>query len=429
MSIEWLSWLRKFLEACDETGMKVKSYGLVTGAYWSLTLTDGALRMVVLLHFHELGFGPLELSFLFLAYEFMGILTNLFGGIAGSRFGLEQTLKVGLLIQIFALLAISFVDADWGKVLSVIFVMFCQAFSGIAKDLTKMSSKSAVKFVIPQDGSSERQTRLFRWVAVLTGSKNALKGVGFFVGSALLSSSGYRTSLLILASIVAVALVAVLVFLDESIGKSSKPIPRRIWASTYPAVNKLSIARFFLFGSRDIWFVVALPIFLDESLGWSFEGIGAFLAAWVIGYGIIQSGAPSVIRLKDAAGEIRSSTRLWSFILMIFTILLALLVAFDIAKSFTVIVGLLFFGVLFALNSSLHSYLILAFTEDDSDVAVNVGLYYSANAFGRLFGTLLSGLTYLWGGLAAALFACCCFLAANWLISFSFPKKIKSGLQ
>ena len=206
MSIEWLSWLRKFLEACDETGMKVKSYGLVTGAYWSLTLTDGALRMVVLLHFHELGFGPLELSFLFLAYEFMGILTNLFGGIAGSRFGLEQTLKVGLLIQIFALLAISFVDADWGKVLSVIFVMYCQAFSGIAKDLTKMSSKSAVKFVIPQDGSSERQTRLFRWVAVLTGSKNALKGVGFFVGSALLSLFGYRTSLLALASIVAVAL-------------------------------------------------------------------------------------------------------------------------------------------------------------------------------------------------------------------------------
>ncbi len=228
---------------------------------------------------------------------------------------------------------------------------------------------------------------------------------------------------------IAVALGAVLVFLDESIGKSSKPLPRRIWASTYPAVNKLSIARFFLFGSRDIWFVVALPIFLDESLGWSFEGIGAFLAAWVIGYGIIQSGAPSVIRLKDAAGEIQASTRLWSFTLMIFTILLAVLVAFDIAKSFTVIVGLLLFGVLFALNSSLHSYLILAFTEDDSDVAVNVGLYYSANAFGRLFGTLLSGLTYLWGGLSAALFTCCGFLTVNWLISFSFPKRIKSGFQ
>ena len=407
--------------------MKIKSYGLVTGAYWSLTLTDGALRMVVLLHFHELGFGPLELSFLFLSYEFMGILTNLFGGIAGSKFGLEQTLKTGLLIQIFALIAISFVQPSWGKLLSVAFVMSCQAFSGIAKDLTKMSSKSAVKFVVPEDGSSGRQSRLFRWVAVLTGSKNALKGVGFFVGSALLSSCGYRASLLLLASIVAAALLTVLVWLDESIGKSSKSIPNRIWASTYPAVNRLSIARFFLFGSRDIWFVVALPIFLDETLGWSFEGIGAFLAVWVIGYGIIQSGAPSVIRLKGASGVIQISTRLWSFILMLFTILLTLLVANDIAKSATVIVGLLLFGVLFALNSSLHSYLILAFTEDDNDVAVNVGLYYSANAFGRLFGTLLSGLTYLWGGLSAALFTCCVFLAANWLISFSFPKKIAAG--
>ena len=407
--------------------MKIKSYGLVTGAYWSLTLTDGALRMVVLLHFHELGFGPLELSFLFLSYEFMGILTNLFGGIAGSKFGLEQTLKTGLLIQIFALIAISFVQPSWGKLLSVAFVMSCQAFSGIAKDLTKMSSKSAVKFVVPEDGSSGRQSRLFRWVAVLTGSKNALKGVGFFVGSALLSSCGYRASLLLLASIVAAALLTVLVWLDESIGKSSKSIPNRIWASTYPAVNRLSIARFFLFGSRDIWFVVALPIFLDETLGWSFEGIGAFLAVWVIGYGIIQSGAPSVIRLKGASGVIQISTRLWSFTLMLFTILLTLLVANDIAKSATVIVGLLLFGVLFALNSSLHSYLILAFTEDDNDVAVNVGLYYSANAFGRLFGTLLSGLTYLWGGLSAALFTCCVFLAANWLISFSFPKKIASG--
>ena len=407
--------------------MKIKSYGLVTGAYWSLTLTDGALRMVVLLHFHELGFGPLELSFLFLSYEFMGILTNLFGGIAGSKFGLEQTLKTGLLIQIFALIAISFVQPSWGKLLSVAFVMSCQAFSGIAKDLTKMSSKSAVKFVVPEDGSSGRQSRLFRWVAVLTGSKNALKGVGFFVGSALLSSCGYRASLLLLASIVAAALLTVLVWLDERIGKSSKSIPNRIWASTYPAVNRLSIARFFLFGSRDIWFVVALPIFLDETLGWSFEGIGAFLAVWVIGYGIIQSGAPSVIRLKGASGVIQTSTRLWSFILMLFTILLTLLVANDIAKSATVIVGLLLFGVLFALNSSLHSYLILAFTEDDNDVAVNVGLYYSANAFGRLFGTLLSGLTYLWGGLSAALFTCCVFLAANWLISFSFPKKIASG--
>lgn len=409
--------------------MRTKTYGLVTGAYWSLTLTDGALRMIVLLHFHELGFGPVELSFLFLAYEFMGVLTNLFGGIVGAKSGLEQTLKAGLTIQICALVAISFVDPGWGKVFSVIFVMACQAFSGVAKDLTKMSSKSAVKFIVPEDDTGKRQSRLFRWVAVLTGSKNALKGVGFFVGTALLSSFGYKTSLLLLAALVAAALITVLTQLQESIGKSNKPLPERIWASSYPAVNRLSIARFFLFGSRDIWFVVALPIFLDERLGWSFEGIGAFLAAWVIGYGVVQSGAPSVMKIEVSSGEVRTSARIWSFVLFIFTGLLAVLVANDIARDITVVVGLLFFGVLFALNSSLHSYLILAFTEDDNDIAVNVGLYYSANAIGRLFGTLLSGLTYLWGGLTTALFTCCGFLAANWLISFTFPKKISSGTQ
>ena len=304
--------------------------------------------------------------------------------------------------------------------------MTCQAFSGIAKDLTKMSSKSAVKFVVQEDGSGQRQSRLFKWVAVLTGSKNALKGVGFFVGSALLSSVGYQTSLFLLAALVAVALIAVLSKLEESIGKSGKPRPERIWASRYPAVNRLSIARFFLFGSRDIWFVVALPIFLDENLGWSFEGIGAFLAAWVIGYGIVQSGDPSVIRLKSNSDEVQTSARMMSFVLLLFTVLLAALVANDIARSVVVIIGLLLFGVLFALNSSLHSYLILAFTEDDDDVAVNVGLYYAANAIGRLFGTLLSGLTYLWGGLSAALFTCCIFLGANWIISLTFPKTIRS---
>ena len=406
--------------------MKVKTYGLVTGAYWSLTLTDGALRMVVLLHFHELGFSPVQLSFLFLAYEFMGILTNLFGGIIGAKSGLEQTLKAGLFIQVLALVTISFVDPSWGKAFSVFFVMTCQAFSGIAKDLTKMSSKSAVKFVVQEDGSGQRQSRLFKWVAVLTGSKNALKGVGFFVGSALLSSVGYQTSLFLLAALVAVALIAVLAKLEESIGKSGKPRPERIWVSRYPAVNRLSIARFFLFGSRDIWFVVALPIFLDENLGWSFEGIGAFLAAWVIGYGIVQSGAPSVIRLKSNSDEVQTSARMMSFVLLLFTVLLSALVANDIARSIVVIIGLLLFGVLFALNSSLHSYLILAFTEDDDDVAVNVGLYYAANAIGRLFGTLLSGLTYLWGGLSAALFTCCIFLGANWIISLTFPKTIRS---
>ncbi|MEE2682461.1 MAG: organoarsenical effux MFS transporter ArsJ [Actinomycetota bacterium] len=403
--------------------MNIRTYSLVTGAYWSLTLTDGALRMLVLLHFHELGYGPLELSFLFLAYEFMGVITNLFGGWAGAKSGLDQTLKAGLSLQILALTAISFVDADWSKLLSVIFVMTCQALSGIAKDLTKMSSKSAVRFVVPDDDNDPQQSLLFKWVAVLTGSKNALKGAGFFIGGALLSWLNFRTALLVLACLVMAALLSVLAFLNETIGKAEKPKRLRLLTSIYPAVNRLSLARFFLFGSRDIWFVVALPIFLDEDLGWSYEGIGGFLAAWVIGYGLIQSGTPAFLKIVQGTNDVTSIAKKWAFALFVFTSILALFVANSVAKNIVVVVGLLVFGFLFALNSSLHSFLILAYTDEHDDVAVTVGFYYAANAAGRLIGTLLSGLTYLWGGLTAALFVSAGFLFVNWVLSLTLPLK------
>lgn len=403
--------------------MNIRTYSLVTGAYWSLTLTDGALRMLVLLHFHELGYGPLELSFLFLAYEFMGVITNLFGGWAGAKSGLDQTLKAGLSLQILALTAISFVDAEWSKLLSVIFVMTCQALSGIAKDLTKMSSKSAVRFVVPDDDNDPQQSLLFKWVAVLTGSKNALKGAGFFIGGALLSWLNFRTALLVLACLVMAALLSVLALLNETIGKAEKPKQLRLLTSIYPAVNRLSLARFFLFGSRDIWFVVALPIFLDEDLGWSYEGIGGFLAAWVIGYGLIQSGTPAFLKIVQGTNDVISIAKKWAFALFGFTSILALFVANSVAKNIVVVVGLLVFGFLFALNSSLHSFLILAYTDEHDDVAVTVGFYYAANAAGRLIGTLLSGLTYLWGGLTAALFVSAGFLFVNWILSLTFPLK------
>ena len=160
--------------------LPIRDYALVTAGYWAFTLTDGALRMLVLLHFHELGYSPVALAFLFLLYETMGIVTNLVGGWAGSRTGLNKTLIGGLALQIVALGALTLQDASWVEWASVAFVMGVQALSGIAKDLTKMSSKSAVKLVAGE-GS------LFRLVAILTGSKNALKGVGFFVGAVLLS--------------------------------------------------------------------------------------------------------------------------------------------------------------------------------------------------------------------------------------------------
>ena len=397
--------------------MDLRTYGLVTGAYWGLTITDGALRMLVLLHFHNLGYGPLELSFLFLAYELMGVITNLLGGWAGSRSGLDWTLKLGLGFQVSALLAISFVEPSWSKVLSVIFVMSCQALSGIAKDLTKMSSKSAVKLVV---GENEENT-LFKWVAVLTGSKNALKGAGFFVGSALLTWIGFRKSLFLLAGLVAICLISVMLFLKEEIGKSKSAQRLRLFSSDSPAINRLATARIFLFGSRDIWFVVALPIFLDEELGWSFNGIGGFLAGWVIGYGIVQSWAPSLVTLMGRAKETITSVRLWALSLVIVTAGIAIFVSADLSRNFIVVGGLIIFGLFFAINSSVHSFLILAYSENEDTVAINVGFYYAANALGRLLGTLLSGLTYLIGGMNVALWVSAGFLAVNWLLSLTLP--------
>lgn len=396
--------------------MKMRNYALVTAGYWAFTLTDGALRMLVLLHFHDLGYSPVSIAFLFLAYELMGIVTNLLGGWVGSRTGLNRTLVAGLGLQIVALVALTFQQPSWQEWVSVVFVMAAQALSGVAKDLTKMSSKSAVKSIAGTgDGA------LFRMVAVLTGSKNALKGVGFFIGAALLAWVGYDTSLWAMAGMLAITVVLLLVLLDEEIGRSKKKAPLRSILSKSVAVNRLSAARFFLFGSRDIWFVVALPVFLDEQLHWSYQGIGGFLALWVIGYGIVQSFAPRLLRRRGgvAFDEIHAARR-WSFVLGVVSAAIAVMVALDVAVTLAVVGGLVVFGVVFALNSSLHSFLILAYSDDDT-VALDVGFYYSANAAGRLVGTLLSGVLYLWGGLDAALWGSATFVAVTWLLTLRLP--------
>jgi predicted MFS family arabinose efflux permease len=393
--------------------VNLRNYILVTAGYWVFTITDGALRMLVLLHFNELGYSPVSIAFLFLAYEFMGILTNLLGGWVGSRRGLNQTLVAGLGLQIIALIALSFESPTWQRWLSVAFVMAMQALSGVAKDLTKMSSKSAVK-TVAGDGS------LFRMVAILTGSKNALKGVGFFVGAALLSGIGYDGALWSMAGALAITVIALIIFLNEDIGKSKKKAPLRSVLSKSSAINRLSAARFFLFGSRDIWFVVALPVFLSDELGWSERGVGGFLALWVIGYGIIQSSAPKILARKGRRIDEVNATRQWALILAVVSATIALLVAFNIAVNLAIVGGLIVFGIAFAMNSSLHSFLVLAFSDDDS-VALDVGFYYSANAAGRFVGTLLSGLLYLWGDLAAALWGSTLFVVITWLCAQRLP--------
>lgn len=373
--------------------MNVKSYAVVTASYWGFTLTDGALRMLVLLHFHTLGFSPLNLAFLFLLYEFCGVLTNLLGGWIGSRIGLKFTLFAGLGLQVIALLMLSMVNPAWAMALSVSYVMASQALSGIAKDLTKMSSKSAVKLLV-----NGGEGALFKWVAILTGSKNALKGIGFLLGGVLLTWLGFVHALWLMAGCLGIVLLAALLFLRQDMGKSKTKVKFTQLFSKSREINWLSSARFFLFASRDAWFVVALPVFLKSQLGWSFNQVGSFMAAWVVGYGIIQASAPKLVKHQKPG----RSAACWVGLLTLVTAGLAAAITLEFHPVASLFLGLGAFGIVFAVNSALHSYLILAFTSDDQ-VALNVGFYYMANAWGRLIGTLFSGLMFLVGGLSACL--------------------------
>lgn len=396
----------------------LRNYILVTGAYWGFTLTDGALRMLVLLHFHALGYAPVQIAFLFLFYEFFGILTNLIGGWIATHLGLKITLFAGLALQVVALGALALLDPGWPVVLSVAYVMGAQALSGIAKDLTKMSSKSAIRVLIPGDA----QGALFKWVAILTGSKNALKGAGFFLGSVLLAGFGFRAALLAMASALALVLLGSVILLPGEMGKAKKKVAFSRILSKSRNINLLSAARLFLFGSRDVWFVVALPVFLSASLGWSHTEVGGFLALWVIGYGGVQSLAPTLLSRGLAGGTPQGGTAsLGAFALAGLTGLLALGVHVGLSPWLTVVVGLALFGLIFALNSAVHSYLVLAYTERD-EVALNVGFYYMANAAGRLVGTLLSGIIYQLAGLTGCLWTSMAMVLTAAIVSLALPR-------
>ncbi len=395
----------------------LRNYILVTLAYWAFTLTDGALRMLVLLHFHRLGYTPVELATLFLLYELFGVVTNLVGGWIAANLGLRATLLAGLALQIVALAVLALLDPAWTKAASVAFVMAAQALSGIAKDLTKMSAKSAIKVLVPADAHSA----LFRWVAVLTGSKNALKGAGFFLGSALLVALGFEGALLVMAAGLLVALVAMTALLPRAMGKARSKKKFSALLSRSRAINALSGARLFLFGARDLWFVVGVPVFLSTQLSWGFTAVGAFLAAWVIGYGAVQSLAPAVIgRFTGGRAPGRRAAQTLALVLAAVMAAIAASLAAGLDARWVVLGGLAAFGVVFAINSSVHSYLILAYADAD-DVAVDVGFYYMANAGGRLVGTLLSGLTYQLGGLAACLWTSAGFALATFALSLALP--------
>jgi predicted MFS family arabinose efflux permease len=379
--------------------ISIRNYVTVTAAYWAFTLTDGALRMLVLLHFNQLGYNPVQLAFLFLLYECFGIVTNLVGGWLAARTGLRLTLVLGLALQVVALGLLALLNREWSMAASVAYVMGCQALSGIAKDLTKMSAKSAVKVLVPKGDDSG----LFKWVAVLTGSKNALKGAGFFVGGFLLSALGFRGALLAMSAGVLLVLIFALSLLPASIGQAKKKPKFSGILSNSSGINRLSLARLALFAARDVWFVVSVPIFLASVLGWSATQVGGFMAFWVIVYGGVQSFAP--ILLARATGGSAPGPALASslgFGLAAVTALIPIGLHFGFHPALTMLGGLMLFGAVFALNSSVHSYLVLAYSDADR-VSQSVGFYYMANACGRLLGTLLSGVLYQQAGVAASL--------------------------
>jgi predicted MFS family arabinose efflux permease len=386
----------------------LRQYALVTGSYWAFTLTDGALRMLVVLHFHQLGYTPLQVAMLFLFYEFFGVVTNLAGGLLAARLGLNATQHIGLGLQILAL-AMLLVDPTR---LSVAWVMAAQALSGIAKDLNKMSAKSSVKLLVPES----RHGQLFRWVAVLTGSKNALKGVGFFLGAALLATLGFRGAVAAMAGALTLVLLGALLTLDSGLGKTPFKPRFRDLLSGSAAVNRLSAARFFLFGARDIWFVVALPVFLQAELGWSFTAVGGFLAAWVIGYGGVQAAAPRLwrARMPDRGALVGAG---FSLAALPAGIALALGHGQD---SRVLVIGLLAFGMVFAINSALHSYWIVRHARAEG-VSLDVGFYYMANAGGRLLGTVLSGGLYQVSGLGSCLWISAALVAIAATLSTGLP--------
>jgi predicted MFS family arabinose efflux permease len=402
------------IKALAALSPQVRQYLLVTGNYWAFTLTDGALRMLVVLHFHTLGYAPLQIAALFLFYEIFGVITNLIGGYLGARVGLNRTMNIGLAIQVIALLLLT-VPSAW---LSIPLVMGAQALSGVAKDLNKMSAKSSIKLLVP----GNQQGTLYKWVAILTGSKNALKGVGFFLGGLLLATAGFRGAMLIMAGALAFIWLFSIVMLKKDLGKASTKPKFRELLSKSRTINILSAARMFLFGARDVWFVIALPVYLSTVFGWSFWLVGGFMATWVIGYGIVQSAAPLITRRKDGRVPDGRVAMFWALLLACLPAAIALGMDSQWPTQLVVVIGLLVFGVVFAVNSSLHSYLIVSYAKADG-VSLDVGFYYMSNAMGRLIGTVLSGWVYQAYGLQACLWVSSAFVAMAALISMGLPRE------
>lgn len=360
---------------------------LVTLCYCTFMLSDGALRMMVLLHLHDHGQTPFTLALLLLPYEAAGVVTNLLGGWLGGRFGQKPVLLTGLALQVAACLLLA-VDAAW---LTLPYVMATQVLSGIAKDLAKNAAKSYVRVLAPAAPAGP----LFRLIAGMTGSKNAMKGLGFFAGGALLASAGFRGTNLALA-VLLLGMLLVAAHTLPGTAPRARPALAAVLVQTAP-VHWLALARLFLFGSRDAWFAVALPLFLSAAWGLGSGAVGGVLALCVMGYGAVQAVAPRLVRVRDLGGGTRVAAA--TTLGLLAPLALTAYALQGAQPNGWVLGGLLLYGGLFAVTSSLHSWLVVAMAGAER-TAERVGFYYAANALGRLTGTLASG--WLFGNYVSA---------------------------
>jgi hypothetical protein len=326
-------------------------------------------------------------------------------------------LAVGQGLQVLGLFMLSALDPGWTLAWSVAWVTAAQGIAGLAKDFTKTASKSAIKAT-----SAEGAGQLFKWVAWFTGSKNAMKGVGFFFGGLLLEVVGFKGALWLMAGIIGGIFLFGMALLPRQLGKAKASRTMREFLSKSRGVNLLAMVRIFMFGAREVWFMVGVPVFLYAA-GWKFLEVGGFLAAWTIAYGLIQAVAPSLVaRSNDGLSKEIPHARLWAGLLFSVPVVLALLMCEPglWRPDIVLVIGLSIFGLPFAVNSSLHSYLILAYA-GSKKAAEDVGFYYAANAAGRLIGILLSGALYQAGGIVACLAGSAVMLLICWVTTFFLP--------
>ena len=154
-------------------------------------------------------------------------------------------------------------------------------------------------------------------------------------------------------------------------------------------------------------------------MGWSSISVSTFLAAWVIGYGLVQAIAPKITNMLVQKGVPDGrAALLWGLPLVIVPVAMVVGLQQRSDPTTVIVFGLACFALVFAMNSALHSFLITSYANSDG-VSLDVGFYYTANAVGRCLALSARGGFIGLLGLAACLSVSALFLALVLLISAS----------